>query len=156
VTTLVIGCGNADRGDDGVGLAIARSVEAEAITGVRVVTGTSDPASLMELWAGVDQVIVGDASSSGGPPGAIRCLHPILERIPARPAVSSHDLGPAEAVELARALGRLPARIVLYTVEAEGCAHGAPLSPAVAASARRLTEEIFVLLDQTSSAPGTS
>jgi hydrogenase maturation protease len=156
VTTLVIGCGNADRGDDGVGLAVARSVEAAAVPGVRVVTGTSDPASLMELWADVDHVIVVDAASSGGPPGTVRRLDPTAEPVPARPAVSSHGLGPAEAVELARALGRLPARIVLYAIEAEGCAHGAPLSPAVAASAPVVAEEILTQVRQTSSGAGTS
>ena len=156
MTTLVIGCGNADRGDDGVGLAVARSVEAAAIPGVRVVTGTSDPASLMELWAGVDQVIVVDAASSGGPPGTIRRLDPTAATVPARPAVSSHGLGPAEAVELARALGRLPARIVLYAIEAQDCAHGSPLSPAVAASVPVVAEEILAEVRQTNSGQGTS
>jgi hydrogenase maturation protease len=156
VTALVIGCGNADRGDDGVGLAVARSVEAAAVPGVRVVTGTSDPASLMDLWAGVDEVVIVDASSSGRPPGTVRRLDPTTEPVPARPAVSSHALGLAEAVELARALGRFPARIVVYTVEVEGCAHGAGLSPAVAASAPAVAEEILAQVRQTNSGRGTS
>ena len=156
MTTLVVGCGNADRGDDGVGLAVARSVEAAGVPGVRVVAGASDPASLMELWAGMDQVVVVDAASSGSAPGTVRRLDPTVEPVPARPAVSSHALGPAEAVELARALGRLPARIVLYAIEAQDCAHGSPLSPAVAASAPVVVAEILARVRQTNSGLGTS
>jgi hydrogenase maturation protease len=110
----------------------------------------------MDLWSGVDQVIVVDASSCGEPPGTVRRLDPTTESVPARPAVSSHDLGPAEAIELARALGRLPARMVLYTVEVEGCAHGAALSPAVATSVPVIAGEIVAEVRQTSSGRGTS
>ena len=37
-------------------------------------------------------------------------------------------------VELGRALGRLPDRLVVVGVEAEGFDHGAPLTPQVAAA----------------------
>jgi hydrogenase maturation protease len=45
---------------------------------------------------------------------------------------SSHGIGVAEAVELARALGRLPRRLTLIGVEAAGFEVGASLSSAVA------------------------
>ena len=38
------------------------------------------------------------------------------------------------AVELARALGRLPADVVVVGVEAAGVEHGAPLTPVVASA----------------------
>lgn len=47
---------------------------------------------------------------------------------------SSHALGLAETVELARGLGRLPRRLVAYLVEGDCFDFGAPLSPAVAAA----------------------
>ena len=46
----------------------------------------------------------------------------------------THALGLAAVVELARALGRLPERVVVVGVEAERFDHGVPLSPAVAAA----------------------
>ena len=46
----------------------------------------------------------------------------------------THAFGLAEAVELARALRRLPQRLVLVGVEAVGFDYGAPLSPEVAAA----------------------
>jgi hydrogenase maturation protease len=47
--------------------------------------------------------------------------------------LSSHGLGVAEVVELARTLDRLPARLIVYGVA--GCVFdvGAPLSPQVGA-----------------------
>jgi hypothetical protein len=50
------------------------------------------------------------------------------------------DLG--EAVELGRVLGRLPVRLVLYAVEAGDVGYGEGLSPAVAAAADRVVDEI--------------
>ncbi len=48
--------------------------------------------------------------------------------------LSTHGLGLAEAVELARALGQLPPRTIVYAIEADAFDAGAPLSPAVAAA----------------------
>ena len=47
---------------------------------------------------------------------------------------STHLLGVAEAVELARALGRLPARTVVYGIEGASFDTGAALSPEAAAA----------------------
>ncbi len=58
---------------------------------------------------------------------------------------STHSFGVAEAVELARALGRLPARIVVFGIEGRDFAQGEGLSPDVDAAVdevvRRVTEE---------------
>ena len=48
--------------------------------------------------------------------------------------ISTHGLGLAEAVELARALDQLPDRCVVYAIEAASFQPGAPLSPPVAAA----------------------
>ena len=49
-------------------------------------------------------------------------------------AMSSHAIGLVESVELARTLGSLPRRCVVYAIEAERFDLGAGLSPAVAAA----------------------
>ncbi len=46
----------------------------------------------------------------------------------------THAFGVGAAVELARALRRLPPRVVLVGVEAAAFDHGAPLTPEVAAA----------------------
>jgi hydrogenase maturation protease len=48
----------------------------------------------------------------------------------------------AEAVELARALGRLPARTVIYDIEGESFEIGAGLTLAVASAAEHVREEV--------------
>jgi hydrogenase maturation protease len=52
--------------------------------------------------------------------------------------VSTHRFGLADALELARALGRLPPRVVVYGIEGSRFAPGRPMSPAVAAAVERL------------------
>ena len=60
----------------------------------------------------------------------------------ARGGASTHGLGLAEAIELGRALGRLPARLVVYAIEGQGYATGAPLSPPVARAAEEVVGEL--------------
>ena len=48
----------------------------------------------------------------------------------------------AETVELARALGRLPAQTVVYGIEGGSFAVGEPLTPEVAAAAVRVANAI--------------
>ena len=62
-------------------------------------------------------------------------------------AASTHTLGVGEAIELARALGRLPARIVLYGIEAESIAAGGDLTPAVARAVDEAVERLLGELD---------
>ena len=58
---------------------------------------------------------------------------------------STHLLGVAEAVELARVLGRLPKALRLVAIEGRNFAHGAKLSPQVEAAVETVTNEFRVL-----------
>ena len=153
MTVLLVGCGHPDRGDDAAGIAVAERVEAAGRPDVHIVTGTVDPATLMDLWDGVDEVVVVDASSSGLAPGTVRRIDPGREAVPARAAASSHELGPAEAIELAKALDRLPRSLLLYAIEAGSCDLGAPISPPVVAAVEQVAEE---LLDRLAPPPRSS
>jgi len=130
---VVIGVGNRLRADDGAGLEVARRLrEAGLPPGVEILERDGDPASLMEAWAGAGLAVVVDAVASGGAPGAVLRLDATGGPLPARLfGTSTHALGIGEAVELARALGRLPERIVVYGIEGAGYAPGAARSPAV-------------------------
>jgi hydrogenase maturation protease len=57
-----------------------------------------------------------------------------------------------EAIALARAMGTLPARVVVYTIEAGAVRAGDDLSPEVAQAAERLAGTILV--DLALAAPG--
>lgn len=77
-----------------------------------------EPLDLIEEWSGAGQAIVVDAVSSGAEPGAIHRIDPRRQPLPAELFTgSTHALGVAEAVELARALDRLPRRLVVIGIE---------------------------------------
>jgi len=54
----------------------------------------------------------------------------------------THAFGLGAVVELARALQRLPDRLVLVGVEAESFDHGAPLSPAVRSAVDAAADQV--------------
>jgi hydrogenase maturation protease len=127
--TLVIGVGNPNRGDDGLGLEAAQRLRAIGLDGASILESGGDAAGLMAAWQGFERVILLDAASNGGVPGEVRRLDASREPLPVSLLhASSHALGVAEAVELARSLGSLPAAVIVYAVEAGGFEAGAPLS----------------------------
>lgn len=131
----LFGVGNALRGDDGIGLVLARSVGALSPRRFTVRECTGEPAALIEQWTGVDAALLFDAVHSGGAPGAIFRVDVTETPLPdAFQQTSTHGFGVAEAVELSRALGVLPARLVVYGVEAASFGHGAEMTPEVAAA----------------------
>jgi hydrogenase maturation protease len=144
---LVIGVGNRDRGDDGAGLEVARCLREQGALGARLVERGGDAAELLETMSGADSVILVDAALSGAHPGTVQRIEAHREPLGrALRGASSHGWGVAEAVELARALGRLPRSVVVYAIEGR-CFHpGRELSPsvrqAVARVARRVRQEI--------------
>ena len=115
----MIGVGSRDRGDDAAGLLAARFLRHRLPAGVDVTYGSPDPVSLIALWEGADRVWLIDAVVSGAAPGTVHRVDAVTERLPARPPCrSTHALGLADAVELARAVGRLPRRLTVFGVEA--------------------------------------
>jgi hydrogenase maturation protease len=130
---LVIGVGNAYRGDDAAGLLIARRVAAEAPGLARVVEESGEGAALLEAWRGAPFVVLCDAVQSGAPPGTVHRLEPARAPVPTRFFhYSTHAFSVAEAIELARALGELPPRMLVYGVEGADFAAGITLSLVVA------------------------
>lgn len=129
MNTLVIGIGNRDRGDDALGCLVAEAVKLAVSEGVCVVEHDGEPATLMDLWQGFDWVIVVDVVRIGRPPGSL--CHFDLAAQPLPPQfnrTSTHAFGLAEAVELGRALGKLPAHLQFYGAEGKSFEAGAQLS----------------------------
>jgi hydrogenase maturation protease len=136
MSRLVIGVGNASRGDDGAGVVAARRMGAKG-------TVATTPFQLIELWAGADDVVVIDAARSGEPPGTIHRFEARSQVLPIHVlGGSTHAIGVAEVVELARALDRLPARLAVYGIEVGGLSHGNALSPQVAAAVGTVVAEL--------------
>lgn len=143
---LVLGIGNELRGDDAAGVVIARRLLTHAIpAGVEVREASGEATGLIDAWEGRDAVVLVDAMRSGATPGTVRRLDASHEPLPTtlRGSASTHALAPGQAIELARALGRLPARVVLYAVEGGDFEAGASRSSAVRAATPDLAESVL-------------
>lgn len=134
MSVVVVGLGNAYRGDDAVGPAVADALRARLREDVPVVTCEEEPSRLIDAWVGADAVVVVDAVASGATPGTIHRLDASTQPIPAGAFRSStHAFSLTETIEVARALGRLPRRVLVYGIEAADFRAGTELTPAVAA-----------------------
>ncbi|MEV4439551.1 hydrogenase maturation protease [Streptomyces sp. NPDC049577] len=161
---VVIGVGNPFRRDDGVGPAVVTRLERYARrgrlpAGVRLVGCDGEPGRLIGLWQGAGLAVVVDAAHTRpGRPGRVHRLDPGGCPAPRTGVASGHGLGLAEAVELGRALGRMPGHLVVYAVEGADGSLGTGLSPAVAAAvepvARRVADEIAQHLRRARAAAG--
>jgi hydrogenase maturation protease len=141
---LIIGLGNPFRNDDGAGWLVAQRLRALELPGATVVESDADGAALMEIWKGVEPVIVIDAAHAGAPPGTIHKLDARAQNIPARlfGHSSTHAIVLAAAVELARTLNQLPTRLLIYGIEGENFGPGQSLSPAILRAVDQVVEQI--------------
>lgn len=146
---LVIGIGNPDRADDGVGWQVARTLEGVTDTAL----SHGDPAHLLDLWEGRDAVILVDAVVTGGRPGSLTVLDLTDHDPPAGVGSSTHDLGPGMAVALGRALGRLPHTLLLVGVEAADFTPGSSPAGGTATGAHRAVELINAWCSRTGTRP---
>lgn len=136
----IIGCGNVDRGDDAAGLLVARRLREWGIDAVEECGGGF---ALIDSWAGAGDVVLVDAVVSGRPPGSITVWDAGMSPPPAdRRTSSSHGFGVAQAVRLARVLGRMPRSLIIYGIEGRnfdlGSAASAEVIEASESVARRL------------------
>jgi hydrogenase maturation protease len=146
---IVIGVGNAYRGDDAVGLAVAERVRGSTPADVLVRECEQEPTRLVDAWEGADLAVVVDACAGGAEPGTVHRFDVAEGPLPARVFRSStHAFGVGDAVELARALGRLPGRLVVYGVEGEDFATGAGLSAPVAGAVAGVAHAIAADLEE--------
>ena len=144
MSVLVVGVGHPDRGDDGVGPWVVEEVGRQAPDDVEVACVRGDLFAMLERWQGRDTVLVVDAMRSGAAPGSVRRFQVDRDGLDAGASfASTHSVDLAQAVELARSLGRMPGQLVIYGVEAAGVDLGAGLSAPVAHAARALVRQIL-------------
>lgn len=116
---IVIGVGNRDRGDDAAGPIVCDRLGAQLGTTAAVRTFVCE-GSILDLalhWEHDDHVIIVDAMQPGTEPGRIVTFDATTEPMPTPGALSTHEIDVAVAVELARAIGRMPAQLLLIGIE---------------------------------------
>ncbi len=139
---VVIGVGNRDRGDDAVGPIVCDLLREDRLAEVRFVVFEGAMVDLALHWAPADHVVIVDASFPSGRPGRITEVEAVESPLVTPAAISTHAIDVSAAIELARALGRLPASLTLIGIEVAACEHGAPLSPPVSHAAGRVAASI--------------
>lgn len=115
---LIICCGNRYSSDDAVGLHVAWKLkEMKLPEGVQLIEAGTPGLNLLDLWEGVQQVIIVDAVISGSDPGIIHLFDGAS--LPPRGflPLCLHGFNVIDAIELARKMDRLPARLRILGIE---------------------------------------
>jgi hydrogenase maturation protease len=146
--TVVVGVGNEFRRDDGAGPAVIARLRAlqpgdASLSGVTLALSDGEPGRMIDLWEGARLAVVIDAVRDPAmPPGhryqlAVDALSGVADG-----AASSHSIGFSDTVELARVLGRLPERLMVFAVVGRDFGFGIELTAEVAAAIAELVEQV--------------
>lgn len=142
---LVVGIGNADRADDGIGAIVARGLAGRLPADVTVLVRSGDALSLIEDWAGFDALVLVDAASPAIARGRLHRIDLAMDELQrGRASASSHALGVADAIALARTLGLAPRDMVIYAVEGACFERGASMAMEVAAVVEEVIERVLI------------
>jgi hydrogenase maturation protease len=145
----IIGIGNPDRGDDGIGRMVAERLRGQVGDSIDIAALDGEVTALLDCLERADAAYLIDAVSSGAAPGTVHRFDVSATPLPAASfATSTHGLGLGEAIELARAMNCLPSPCVVYGIEATAFEGGCPLSPAVDAAGTRVKEQILAELGE--------
>ncbi len=144
----IIGCGNSNRSDDGVGVFVAQALQAMLRTApngrVRVFDAGTGGMEVMFQARGATRLVIVDASSSGSPAGATFKVPGDQLQSDHQPEFSLHDFRWDHALSAGRKIFRdqFPSDISVYLIEAQSMALGLALSEPVRESAVRLIEKL--------------
>lgn len=147
-STIVIGIGNLLRRDDGAGILAARQLRTVLPSDIPVYESAADVSELLDLFSRADRVVLLDAIS-GIPDGEILHRHGPNFALPSKSAHSSHALSVAQILDLARALGQLPAIVLLYGIGGSDFGIGEGVSDSVARGIQSAVQIICEALKQT-------
>ncbi len=155
---MVVAMGNEYRRDDGAGAAVMRAVA----PGLRALSSSeidafgvgplADPLDLLGQWDDAALAVVVDAVRTGAKPGTVVVLDlggtgdpgtaEIIHRLPS----STHGVGLAGALRLARAVGRAPHRVLAVGIEGEDFGNGDGLSDAVAGAIDEAADRVLEIV----------
>ncbi len=145
---VVAGLGSEYRQDDGAGPLVAARAVDEAGLG-RDIGPIADPLDLLGAWDGADLVVVVDAVRSGAPAGTVHVVELDGEAdLGGSSATSTHGIGLAGVLRLARAVGHAPVRVAVVGIEGENFGRGMGLSPAVESALPAAVHRVVELIGE--------
>jgi len=137
--------GSLYRGDDAVGPLVADRLRA---AGAVVLECHDEPTRLLDAWAGLDLVVIVDAVSSGAPVGTVHRVDPGDGPLPRDLGLAStHAFSVPDALELGRALGQAPRRVIVVGVEGSAFGMGDPITAEVEAALDGVTQSVLAELE---------
>jgi hydrogenase maturation protease len=144
VPVTVVGIGNEFRGDDAVGLTVVRQLKERVPAGARTFELTGDQTYLLELMRSTDALIMVDAVQSSAPAGTIFRIDASEEPAPKEfLSFSTHAVDSTAAIELARTLGLLPGRILIYGIVGKGFSFSTTMTAEVKETIDMVQERIL-------------
>lgn len=151
--TVVIGCGNRNRSDDGVGSEVIRALRERGVErgDVRLFDAGTDGMAVLYAARGCARMIVVDACRTGGEAGALFEVPAEVVANPHRPSLNLHDFRWDHALYAGRAMygAAFPAEVTVLLVEAASLELGLELSPPIAAVVPKVVERILAKLEGT-------
>ena len=123
--------------------------------GAAVLDCADEPTRLLDLWDGLDTVVVVDALRGDAPPGTLHRIDAEDGPLPRDVRLAStHAMGIADALELGRTLGRAPRRVVVLGIEAASFGMGEAMTPAVAGAIDELVASVLGELQEAACTSG--
>ena len=148
----VIGCGNLNRSDDGVGVEAIRALARRVSPGgnVRLLDAGTDGISVMFGARGCSTLIVVDCCQTGGTPGSIFEVPGNELAQPHEPTFNLHDFRWDHALHAGRQMFReqFPAEVLVFLIEGRRFELGIGLSAEVAAAKELVCERVEALLTE--------
>lgn len=150
----VIGCGNSNRCDDGVGVFVAQSLQAylrqRPRDNVRVFDAGTGGMDVMFQARGAHKLIIVDAAQTGSEPGAIYKVPGEELAAEREPSYSLHDFRWDHALAAGRKIFRdsFPADVSVYLIESASLDLGLELSDLVRDAAEKVIADIQRIIDE--------
>ncbi len=148
----VIGCGNRNRGDDGVGSVVTQMLAARLkhynAPNIHIFDAGTGGMDVMYRARGSSELIIVDACLSGSAAGAIFELPVESLNISEDPVNNTHEFKWQHAIYAGKKIyaEAFPENIRVILIEAASTALGLSLSEAVADAAERVSEQLFLQL----------
>jgi hydrogenase maturation protease len=150
----IIGCGNLNRQDDGVGIEVIRDLKTRRLANaqVKLFDAGTDGMSVMFAARGCTSLIVIDAARTGVEPGAIYEVPGAELERPYAPGLNLHDFRWDAALHAGRQIFReaFPTDVTVFLIEAGAIGFGVGLSEAVSAAAGKVAARVEELVQRRS------
>jgi len=149
----VVGMGNPEMGDDGIGVILAQNLRGQVERGTwsarpDILVAARDPVLVGACLAEGARVLLVDAVDMKGEPGDCRMFSPAEADFTARPSASTHTLSLGGVIELARGLGCAD-RLRIMGVQLGDAGPGRSLSPRVREKIPQMLERIKEEVERT-------